>query len=156
MNLDSTMGSPPTLQRLSLPLCCLLPLLLEEPLPELLPLPASPALTVGVLTQQAREHHLGVAWVCVPTAVRVTQVIVALALRLLVLMPVVNDSLFHRTILLHFSAVKEASYFAIMEHFSICMEDTGQRHYSRVSSDIYLFTMMSAAQIIEYGIFLVS
>lgn len=117
------MGSvKPTLQLLLLSFCCSLALLLDEPLSELLPLSLPPALTARVLAHQARKDHLCVTWVCFPTAVWIVQVKLPLSPRLLVLMPEVYNGLFHYTLLLLLSVVEEASYFAVMEHISICME----------------------------------
>ncbi len=91
-----------------MPFCCSLPLLLDEPLSELLLLSLLPALDVPVLTQQAGEHHRFTSFCC-STAISAFQTIFLLALRLLALMPVVDDGRFHRTPLLDLPTMEQAS-----------------------------------------------
>lgn len=128
MNTVSCMGS--TFQLLLMPFCCLLALLLDEPLSELLLLSLPSALTVHVLTGQAGEHHLCITLLSFSTEVGAVQVMFPLAPRLLVLMPVVDDGPLHRMLLLHLSSMEKPSYFAIMEHISICMENTSHTDHN--------------------------
>ncbi|TNN85072.1 hypothetical protein EYF80_004726 [Liparis tanakae] len=94
----------PTLQLPLAALRCALPLLLEEPLSELLLLSLPPALTGGVLARQAR----GVFRLKLP-----------LAPRLPVQTSVVLGGLFHRAPLLHLPAVEEEGCFAVAQHISV-------------------------------------
>jgi len=103
------MGQP-TLQLPLTALCCALPLLLEEPLSELLLLPLPPALTGGVLARQT----WGVFRLKLP-----------LAPRLLVQTSLVLGGLFHRTPLLYLPAVEEEGCFAVAQHISVCTETPG-------------------------------
>ena len=115
----------------SIPLCCLLALLLDETLSELFTLSLLPALKPLVLAHQARDYHLGVSWLSFPQALRVVQVILPLARGLLVLLIIADGGLYYRRPLLHLTIMAKTRLFAIIDHFSICTENKTNTHFSR-------------------------
>lgn len=98
----------PAFHQLPMPLLLLLSFLMDEPVPELLPLSLQSAPTVRVLPHQARQHHLSITLVHVSEAVRVVQIELAPGPKGLVLKPVGHQGLLHLALLLLLSVLENA------------------------------------------------
>lgn len=95
----------PTFQLLLTSLGCLIRLLLDEPLSELMLLFLLPDVALQVFPRQAGQHHLTISGL--QTVLRVTEVTLPSAPRLLTLTLISDDGLFHRPLLFLLSPVKE-------------------------------------------------
>lgn len=127
----------PAFDLLLMPFCFLFSLLLDEPLPELPLLSQQSALTVPVLTHQAREHHLSIAFIHFSEAVRVIKIELTPATKLLVLMPVGHLGFLHVTLLLLPSVLEDVGYFDMLEQISVCFEKTCDMQCNSFSITMY-------------------
>lgn len=101
----------PTFQLQLTPLGRAVALLLDQPAAELVLLLPLPDLTPRVLPRQARERHLAVAEVALPSPPR----------RMLV----THDGLFRRPLLLLSAPVKEVRASAVAQHLGVWEEKAG-------------------------------